>query len=132
MDKLKVKDLKLIIKKYKKEKPISGMKKEDLKEHVEHLKINGKLICVGNCKRGNCSCTLEGSGVLDLFKSQKLELSNTAKGIIAKSGNLIIRKLKLFKKKSREFRMHPQTLQPWGHLPNSQIKLVLSYFILDV
>ena len=78
--KLKVKDLKAIIKKYPKHKPITGMKKAELKAYA--ISLAGPVEV--------------GAGITDLFKSQKLELSNTAKGLINKFGNLYIRKIDLF------------------------------------
>ena len=86
--KLNVKELKAIIKQYRKEKPITGMKKAELQAHVSHLQKNGILKKKATDK--------EGAGIADLFKSQKLELSNTAKDILAKFGNLYIRNINLF------------------------------------
>jgi hypothetical protein len=86
--KLNVKELKAIIKQYRKEKPITGMKKAKLQAHAGHLQKNGILKKKATDK--------EGAGIADLFKSQKLELSNTAKDILAKFGNLYIRNINLF------------------------------------
>jgi hypothetical protein len=44
MDKLKVKELKAIIKTYNFQKPITGMKKAELKAYVIHLQQKGRRI----------------------------------------------------------------------------------------
>ena len=92
MDKLKVKDLKAIVKTYKFQKPITGMKKSELKAYVIHLQQKGTL----KSSKGASTPAMEGEGILDLFRSQKLELSNTAKNLLDKFGNLYIKNIKLF------------------------------------
>ena len=89
MDKLKINDLKAIIKQYVFQKPITRMKKAELKAYAIHLQANGTL-------KNKKHTKLEGEGIMDLFKSQKLELSNTAKNILQKFGNLYITNIKLF------------------------------------
>ena len=92
MDKLKVKELKAIIKTYNFQKPITGMKKAELKAYVIHLQQKGTL----KSSKNSPKVVLEGEGLLDLFRSQKLELSNTAKKLLDKFGNLYIKKIDLF------------------------------------
>ena len=92
MDKLKVKDLKATIKTYKFQKPITGLKKAELKAYVTHLQQNGTL----KSSKLSPKVELEGEGILDLFRSQKLELSNTAKNLLNKYGDIFIKNIKLF------------------------------------
>ena len=82
------------MKTYKFQKPITGLKKTELKAYVTHLHQNGTL----KSSKISPKVELEGEEILDLFRSQKLELSNTAKNLLNKFNedqniNIVLKKV---------------------------------------
>ena len=98
LDSLNNKQLKLFIGKYQKpsKQKITGLKRNELQDLLKELMVGGaKYKCIAGCPKGKCDCwyekeTINGAGLLDLFKKPKKDFSNSSKSTIKKFGDLPI------------------------------------------